>query len=244
MNSGIRKDGRGCGQTRTVREFFEEWDAYGCIIENNYMFHRENYAAVHRQLKKHFTASYKMLELGCGDASSTAKAVRGTPLAFYSGSDLSAAALQKARRNMADVHCEQEFTRGDSFEIIKTEKRRWDIVLAGFSMHHLTNEGKGELLGRCRALLNNGGIMLILDPYRRENETRKAFLQRWWENCEASWTLVPPANQALFREHIFAHDHPESLQSMEQLAHSNGFKSTKLLYLDPPQLHGQLLIET
>ena len=175
MNSEIRNRGR--YQTRTVREFFEQWDAYGCIIENNYMFHHEIYAAVHRQLKKHFTAPYKMLELGCGDASCTARAVQGTPIAFYSGSDLSAAALQKARRNMAVVPCQQEFTHGDSFEITKIEKCCWDVVLAGFSMHHLTNEGKCQLMNRCRALLNNGGILLILDPYRRENETPRSKLR-------------------------------------------------------------------
>ncbi len=245
MKSQVRNGGR--GRARTVREFFEHWDVYGCIIENNYMFHREIYAAVHRQLKIHFpttATAYKMLELGCGDASCTAKAVQDTPIAFYSGCDLSSAALQKARRNMAEVPCRQEFTRGDFFEIIKTEQRRWDVVLAGFSIHHLTNEGKGELLGRCRALLNKGGILLILDPYRREDETRKAFLQRWGENCEAGWTEVPPANRALFRQHIFAHDYPETLQSMEQLARRNGFTRTKLLYLDPPQLHGLLLVES
>ncbi len=232
------------GSARTVREFFEQWDAYGCIIENNYMFHREIYAAVHRHLKKHFTVDYKMLELGCGDASYTAQAVRDTPLVFYSGSDLSSAALQKARLNMAEVPCEQEFTRGDSFAIVKTEKRCWDVVLAGFSIHHLTKEGKGELFDRCRGLLNDGGIMFILDPYRREGESRENFLQRWWENCEAAWTEVPPANRALFREHIFAHDYPETVQSIEQLARRNGFARTKLLYLDPPQLHGLILVQS
>lgn len=65
--------------------------------------------------------------------------------------------------------------------------------------------------------------MLILDPYRREDETREAFLQRWWENCNARWTAISSKERNLFREHIFAHDYPETIQSMERLALKNGF---------------------
>ena len=58
MNSQVRNGGR----ARTVRDFFEQWDVYGCIIENNYMFHREIYAAVHRQLKIHFPTTARTSE--------------------------------------------------------------------------------------------------------------------------------------------------------------------------------------
>lgn len=239
MNSEVRNGDR----VQTVREFFEQWDAYDCIIENNYMFHREIYAAVRLQLQKRFPTSYTMLELGCGDASCTAKAVLGTPLRHYLGNDLSSSALQIATRNMAAVPCKQDFKQGDLYEFIKTIDRRFEVILAGFSMHHLPAERKSKLLGRCRKILNHDGILLILDPIRRIDETRQEFLQRWWENCDAAWAKVPPANRALFREHIFAHDYPETLQSMEKLARDNGFTRTKLLYLDPPQLHGLLLVE-
>ncbi|MDF5731527.1 MAG: class I SAM-dependent methyltransferase [Rhizonema sp. PD38] len=76
------------------KEFFnEQWKVYQKVLNNNYIGHREVYCILHEILVGYFQKPFKMLDLGCGDASFTAQALLNTNIVSYEGIDLSTPAL-------------------------------------------------------------------------------------------------------------------------------------------------------
>lgn len=60
---------------RSNELFNNQWILYQKILNNNYMGHQEIYDILHEFLLSNFQKPFKMLELGCGDATFTAKAL-------------------------------------------------------------------------------------------------------------------------------------------------------------------------
>jgi len=82
-----------------VREFFNAWAIYRKVLANNYMHHREIYQAVTELLAEQWeTRPFKLLDLGCGDASFLAQALQGRAIQHYTGFDLSDPALRACCR--------------------------------------------------------------------------------------------------------------------------------------------------
>ena len=98
------------GSSKQSNEFFDnQWSIYQKILNNNYMSHRECYDRLHRFLIDHFRKPYSLLDLGCGDASFTARSLSHTLIASYIGIDLSEAALEIAQNNMSDLPCQKTY---------------------------------------------------------------------------------------------------------------------------------------
>ena len=71
-------------------EFFnEQWELYQKVLSNNYMGHREIYNVLHEFLVNYYNKPFKMLDLGCGDASFSSQALLDTKINSYCGIDLS-----------------------------------------------------------------------------------------------------------------------------------------------------------
>ncbi len=69
-------------------EFFNhQWQLYQKILNNNYMGHREIYRILHEFLARYSPKPFKMIDLGCGDASFVAQALMNTTITFYQGID-------------------------------------------------------------------------------------------------------------------------------------------------------------
>ena len=78
--------------------FQDEWQVYRKMVDENYLFHREAYAALHDILTEESDLPFRFLDIACGDASATVGALRKTAVAHYHGIDLSTPALDLARR--------------------------------------------------------------------------------------------------------------------------------------------------
>jgi len=83
--------------------FFQDgWPVYRKIVDNNYMFHREIYGDITSFIGRRFQQRpILVLEMGCGDASQTAAALRNGRVSLYQGCDLSEVALGLAAQNLA-----------------------------------------------------------------------------------------------------------------------------------------------
>src|SRR5258706_2243809 len=89
----------------TVALFQSAWRTYRKMVENNYLFHREAYGALHRFLVEEVDRPFRFLDLACGDASASAGALQGTRIVQYHGIDFSGEALKLAAGTLAGLSC-------------------------------------------------------------------------------------------------------------------------------------------
>ena len=61
--------------------FRQQWQLYRKLVDNNYLFHREAYAQLHRILLDEAVQPFRFLDIACGDGSATVEALRGTRVA-------------------------------------------------------------------------------------------------------------------------------------------------------------------
>ncbi len=138
--------------------FQREWQTYRKVVDNNYMFHREVYGAMHRVLVEERSGPYRFLDIGCGDASATVGALLNTSVSHYYGVDLSAPALALARDALQALDCPFTLTRSDFVEALSGwSEPRVDVIWIGQSLHHLQGDAK---LAFMRQLLSSLSTMV------------------------------------------------------------------------------------
>ncbi|WP_414574743.1 class I SAM-dependent methyltransferase [Anabaena sp. CCY 9402-a] len=103
-----------------LKEFFsKQWKIYQKVLNNNYMGHREIYSILHELLVSYFQKPFKILDLGCGDASFISLALLNTNIASYHGIDLSIPALEIAKENLAKIHCDTTLTQVQPLPLLR-----------------------------------------------------------------------------------------------------------------------------
>ena len=100
-----------------------------------------------------------VLDIGFGTGTLTTKLYENGCTIY--GQDFSARMIELASEKMPGAHLYQgDFTHG----LVKLlMKRRYDFIVATYSLHHLTDEQKISFLRDLRGLLNPGGQILIGD---------------------------------------------------------------------------------
>lgn len=221
-----------------VKEYFNnQWQLYQKIIFNNYMGHREVYGVLHELLMGYFEKEFKMLELGCGDASFTVQALSNTTISSYKGIDLSEVALEIAQSNMEVIQGEKTFIKGNLYELIPqliaSQKYGFDAIFTSFALHHLTLEEKDYIISQLPYLLNDRGIFLLIDIIRPEEESREAYLRRYLENARREWKTLTPQEFTEIEEHVSSRDFPETRSTFYEMAEKHQFSRWDSLYCDP-----------
>ena len=227
--------------------FNDRWQLYQKILANNYMEHREIYDILHKFLNKYFQKPFSLLELGCGDASFTLKALANTNVAAYQGIDLSENALLIAQANMASTLYTKTFIQGDISqrvsELVKTQGNSFDAILTSFAFHHLSLEQKDVAMGKIFNLLNPGGTFIVIDIIRMEQESQQEYIQRYLNNVRQNWQNLTSQEVEMVASHICGEDLPETQTTLYSLAKNHGFASWKYLYGDSQGLSKILYFE-
>jgi SAM-dependent methyltransferase len=217
------------------REFFnDKWKLYQKVLTYNYMKHQEIYDVLHHFLIGNWQQQFKVLDLGCGDASFIAKALQNNAVSYYLGLDLSDIAIAIARQNLQVIPCTQEFIQGDFLKVIpllvKEPKNQFDIILTSFAFHHLKLEEKDDLLSQIKQLLLPGGIFILIDFVVQEGESREIYIHRYLQNVRQQWQQLTDAEAVLVFQHMLESDYPETQATLEFLALKNEFQRVETLY--------------
>ncbi len=223
--------------SRSYEFFNNQWIIYQKVLNSNCMGHREIYHVLHQLLLSYFQKPFKMLELGCGDASFTSQALLNTLVESYKGIDLSKVALEIADSNMAEIKCSKSFIEGDfsqlPAELFNNQQDSFDVVLISFALHHLLLEQKDSVIGQLSNLLNSSGVFILIDVCRKQEEDRKTYITRYLEDVEYNWSVLSPEEYSMVANHIWSNDFPETQETLYKIAQKHNFNRVECLYCDP-----------
>jgi len=124
------------------------------------------------------------------------------------------------------------------YEKIGSIDSRFDLIVAGYSIHHLNAVEKKNLFNILRSKLSFNGFLIVYDIVSEEKESREAFLNRSAEFVTSEWTQFTSQQSETLKEHILNNDYPESWTSWSSIALESGYATTNLLYRDSKKLFG------
>jgi ubiquinone/menaquinone biosynthesis C-methylase UbiE len=215
--------------------FVEEWQVYRKMVDNDYLFHRGAYDQLNRFLIEEMKQPFSFLDVACGDASMTVKALHGTTVAHYVGLDISQQALDIARDTLAGLKCRVSLKQQDFIEALQVWNEPVDVVWIGLSLHHLQGSGKLAVMQNVRRLVGTAGWFLVYENASPDGETRDAWLERWDEQ-KSAWTAYSTAEWDYVTAHVHAADFPETSSKWHELGREAGFSSVQELFVSPTDL--------
>jgi len=210
--------------------FTRSWSLYDLITEHNYMFHREIYRSV-EELMEHRDdrGSYRLLDLGCGNARYLAPYLKRFPPSMYEGVDLSQAALVEAREYLADLPGEVILARGELLEAIEATGKTWEVIFSGFAIHHLAPDEKARFFRAAGRCLSQKGWLIMVDVVREENQDRKTFLDEYLRFMREEWAEIPQDQLEEACTHVRDHDYPERLSTLSAMAQEAGLGPARVI---------------
>lgn len=231
----VRRYARIEGHDNAASLFQEEWQTYRKVVEENYFFHREAYATLHKVLVEEVSSPFRFLDIACGDASTTVSALAGTGVSNYRGIDLSETALTLAAHALRALPCPVTLERDDFVEALHDRDLAADVAWIGLSLHHLQSLDKLSAMRDLRLIVGERGKLLIYEPSGPDDDTRMAWLRRW-DRQRAAWAALASAEWRSLRDHSHTNDFPETHITWLTLGYEAGFGRARCLYESPTQL--------
>lgn len=120
----------------------------------------------------------RVLDLGCGTGETSISLLKEYPLARVTGIDSSPDMLEVARKKVKHTTWRVDFLCQDikAFNL----EGEFDVIISGFSLHFLTPDQKEEILGKCLALLKDGGMFIdseaVLSP---SEKVYNIYMDKW-----------------------------------------------------------------
>lgn len=221
--------------TAEVKQFFDQWEIYRKIVDNDLLYHRDAYAAIGAVLRS-IERPFSFLDLGAGDASSTAAVLSPLKVTRYEAVDLSGIALDLARQNVGGLDCGKTFVQGDYFQHVRERAADVDVAFIGLSLHHLQAGDKAEFFTAIHRFLAPGGWLIFYEPIRGDTESRDEVLARWWEVAR-HWNVLTSVELQKAKEHVFTCDYPEPLEVWRSMAVQAGFADMQIPFTDADSLY-------
>ncbi|MGA9575632.1 MAG: class I SAM-dependent methyltransferase, partial [Lysobacterales bacterium] len=119
-------------------QLFEEWQIYEKLVVNDYMDHRAFFNRLQAEILARFKRPVAILDLGCGDLTPILPMLAKVPVERYVGIDESDVALALAAKRLEKLHVPGHLIHGDMLLTMAEIGETFDLVLASFSLHHLS----------------------------------------------------------------------------------------------------------
>lgn len=215
--------------------FQQEWRIYRKMVDNNYLFHREAYGQLKQILTGRAPDRFRLLDVGCGDASVAASVLAGTRIGAYFGVDLSRPALDVARETLRTLDCPVSLREGDLAETLGDWQEPVDVIWMGLSLHHLQASGKLAAMRDARRILADDGLLLVYEPTSPDGEDRQGWLRRW-DLQRPQWIAYTDEEWTIATRHVHANDFPEPVSGWHRLGRQAGFAAVEESFAAPTNL--------
>jgi SAM-dependent methyltransferase len=212
--------------------FEEQWLTYRKVIDSDYMEHAAIHHALATCLRNHPRRSHSLgdvLDLGCGDAEISSSLANEFSCLSYLGVDTSSMALSHAKANPCWGTIKPRFREADLTTFVIEEQSRFDLILAGFVLHHLQSPAKQAFFESIKNLLRPGGLFLFYDVFCRPGLSRDASVAEYLQWIARDWKeITEPEHQAI-AAHIDSSDFPEDVDWIIAAARKGGFNQAETL---------------
>lgn len=221
------------GSTQAL--FIDSWQVYRKMVDNDYLFYAGAYGCLRRILHAEFPQPFSFLDVACGDASMSVKALIGTTVSHYTGLDISEQALAIAAENVKALGCTASLHACDFAGALPLWKESADLVWIGLSLHHLHTPAKLDAMRAIRSIVGDRGRLMIYEDASPDGESRDGWLARW-DQQKPHWTAYTEAEWDYVTAHVHSSDFPETDQVWRQLGRDAGFNRVDELYQSPTGL--------
>ncbi len=189
-------------------------DMVGCVPNYNILI--ENFIL---DFESYFTPS-SILDLGSGNGNVVRKLLHKFPKATYT--------LVDASQDMLDL-CQSYFEAysmayvNTYFNDFEFKTNNYDLVTAGFSLHHSLSKDKPEIYARIFEALKPGGVFACSDlMIDKSHNAHSTHLNTWKQFV--SKTFPDGKKWEWLMQHYDEFDHPESISNHLHMLDHAGFK--------------------
>ena len=212
----------------SVSTFFNAWEVYDQVLDNDYMFHDEVHRDLQAFLAENFSQQpFSVLDLGCGSARHMAATLCKFRPDLVVGYDISSVALEYADKELAATGAEVRVCEGDLLEALTLEEKPFDLIFAGYALHHLESLKKQRFFKLASKLLTPSGVLVVLDMVRESDEEREAFLSGYCQWVADDWNELSDVAVTGIREHVMSSDYPETYDDLAAMADTAGLNKTQ-----------------
>ena len=219
-------------QTTSDQSYFlTGWQIYRKVLDLDYMGHSEVCGALREGLSA-AAPGFAFLDIACGDAAVSARALAGSGVGSYAGIDISRPALDIAARELAGLDCPVRLIEQDLREALAGWRDPVDFAWLGQSLHHFQPAEKRAVLRSIRQILAPGGVFMLWEPTLLPGEDRHGWLGRlavrrghWPEITDVEWKVM--------YDHCSASDFPETDADWLAMAHESGFHGGRAVFTAP-----------
>jgi Methyltransferase domain len=213
-----------------LEQFQKQWATYQKLVDTDSLAHKEVGTILHDALAA-IPRRFAFLDIACGDAGQMKAALSGTKAAHYHGIDLSEPALELAAKNLEGVSFEVELDHRDFVTALTKRPEPADAAWCGLSIHHLSTDGKRDLLKAIRGSIS--GFLMIYEPTLNDGETRDQYMERFARVNRPAWTFISDDEWDQIDHHVTSCDYPESSATWCALGREAGFSDVREIFRDP-----------
>jgi tRNA (cmo5U34)-methyltransferase len=162
----------------------------------------------------------RVLDLGCAPGVLSELVLRRYPRAWLLAIDLTEEMLQECKRRLSEFEGRFDVKQGD----FKTDSfgSGYDVVLAGLTLHHLTDEEQQQIFSRTYDALKDSGIFLAREVVVDES----VFVTDWHYTLWRSFMRANGEDDAFWYERHRQKDYPVSVEKQLAWLRAAGFKHT------------------